>query len=417
MLRAVTLSGSRIVVGIGGGIAAFKAVQLVRELGRQGAEVRVVMTPAATRFVGAVTLTGLTGHPAVVDLWDPAYRGEVHVELGQWADAMVVAPATMNLLARAAHGHANDALLATLACCRGPVVVAPAMHPQMWSRASTQRNMATLVRDGVHQVGPVAGPLASGESGMGRMAEPEAICAGVAEALRRAAGGPPDMEGMRVLVSAGPTYEDLDPVRFLGNRSSGKMGFALASTAHARGAEVFLVSGPVTLPDPAGVNVTRVRSAREMHAAIVERVGSVDVVVMAAAVADYRPDVRATEKIKKAGERALQLVRNPDILAELGATRARATAEDPSKRRPVLIGFALETSEVERHARQKLDTKQCDLIVANEARDGFGGDTNRAHFVTASGVLSHDTMSKDALSEKIWDSALRIHRERDEAGN
>ncbi|MCB9626570.1 MAG: bifunctional phosphopantothenoylcysteine decarboxylase/phosphopantothenate--cysteine ligase CoaBC [Sandaracinaceae bacterium] len=420
MLPAVMLSGKRIVVGIGGGIAAFKAVELVRELGRRGAEVRVVMTPAATRFVGPVTFTGLLGRPPVVDLWDPSYAGEVHVELGDWADAMVVAPATMNVLARLAQGQANDALLATLACARGLRLLAPAMHPSMWGQPATQRNVETLRTDGWHFCGPVDGPLANGASGVGRMAEPSVIADALEAALAAhggaigAAQATEDLRGLRVLVTAGPTYEDLDPVRFLGNRSSGKMGFALASRARARGAEVLLVSGPVALTDPAGVTTLRVRSAREMHAAVKSEVAKgVDVVIMAAAVADYRPAEQAAEKIKKAGERALELVRNPDILAELGAERAeRATAAahdtEPRSPTPVLIGFALETTDVERYARGKLVSKRCDLIVANEARDGFAGDTNRAHLVSADGVQSLDTMSKAALADRIWDAALRL---------
>ena len=218
--------------------------------------------------------------------------------------------------------------------------------------------------------------------------------------------------GLRVLVSAGPTFEDLDPVRFLGNRSSGKMGFALASRAHARGASVVLVSGPVTLPDPAGVTTVRVRSAREMHAAVKSEVSrGVDIVVMAAAVADYRPAERADQKIKKSGARALELVRNPDILAELGSERAarREALDADAPATPVLIGFALETTDIERYARTKLASKRCDLIVANEAAHGFGGDTNRAHLVSETGVLSLETMSKDALADHILSAALGIH--------
>jgi phosphopantothenoylcysteine decarboxylase/phosphopantothenate--cysteine ligase len=410
MLRAVMLSGKRIVVGIGGGIAAFKAVELVRELGRRGAQVRVVMTPAATRFVGPITFTGLLGQPPVVDLWDPSYRGEVHVELGEWADAMVVAPATMNLIARAVHGHADDAVLATLACTSGPRVFAPAMHPHMWMQASTQRNVATLRNDGVLLVGPVDGPLANGGSGLGRMAEPAAIVDALAAHLAGASSQAADLAGLKVLISAGPTYEDLDPVRFLGNRSTGKMGFALAARARARGADVVLVSGPVTLPDPVGVTTQRVRSARDMHAAVKTRVAQgVDVVIMAAAVADYRPAERADQKIKKAGDRPLALVRNPDILAELGAERAERMGSSPGAH-PVLIGFALETNDIENHARGKLASKRCDLIVANEAQHGFGGDTNLAHLVSEAGIVSLETMSKDALADQILDAALGIHR-------
>jgi phosphopantothenoylcysteine decarboxylase/phosphopantothenate--cysteine ligase len=287
------------------------------------------------------------------------------------------------------------------------------MHANMWGQASTQRNAATLRGDGALFVGPVDGPLANGHSGVGRMAEPSAIADALTDALS-ASPSARDLAGLRVLVTAGPTHEDLDPVRFLGNRSSGKMGFALASRAHARGADVVLVSGPVALADPAGVAVVRVRSAREMHAAVKSQVAAgVDVVIMAAAVADYRPAEQADHKIKKAGERALQLVRNPDILAELGSERfARASDANAgsSPVAPVLIGFALETTDVERYARAKLESKRCDLIVANQASDGFAGDTNRAHLVSAAGVRSLDTMSKAALADHIWDAALGIRR-------
>ena len=397
----MSLAGKRIAVGISGGIAAFKAVTLVRELGRRGAEVRVVMTEAATRFVGPVTFTGITGQPAIVDLWDPAYEGEVHVELGAWADALVIAPATMNTLARLAQGIANDALTATFACARGPVALAPAMHHRMWANPATQRNVALLRADGVRLVGPVSGPLASGEEGQGRMSEPEAIADAVAEML----AGSGDLAGRRVVVSAGPTYEDLDPVRFLGNRSTGRMGYALAERAAARGAEVTLVSGPTQLPDPAGVVVVRVRSAREMHAAILPHATpeGADIIVMAAAVADYRPDVCAEGKIKKEdGARALSLVRNPDILADLGQARRDSGAG------PLLVGFALETESLEANARGKLERKGADMIVANEARHGFGGSTNIAHLVRRDGIEALPEMSKRDLADRIWDAAASM---------
>ncbi|HMI92786.1 MAG TPA: bifunctional phosphopantothenoylcysteine decarboxylase/phosphopantothenate--cysteine ligase CoaBC, partial [Polyangiales bacterium] len=293
------LAGKQIVVGVGGGIAAFKAVVLVRELQRRGAIVRVVMTPSALRFIGAATFTGLTGKPAVTDLWDPSYPGEVHVELGGDADAIVVAPATANLLARAASGMADDALLATLSCAGCPVLFAPAMHENMWLAAATQRNARQLEQDGAVLVGPVAGALASGEQGMGRMAEPEAI----ADAVERVLAPQNDLAGKRVLISAGPTLEDIDPVRYLSNRSSGRMGFALVTTALARGASVTLVCGPTSVKPPAGVELVAVRSAREMHAAIMARSAAADVVVMTAAVADYRPAEAASSKIKKNQER------------------------------------------------------------------------------------------------------------------
>lgn len=391
------LAGKRIVVGISGGIAAYKAPLVVRELMRHGAEVRVVMSENATRFVGAVTFTGLTGTPAVVDLWDATRAGEVHVELGEWADAMVVCPATMNLLARVARGHADDALTATLACMGGPVLFAPAMHTRMWKQPATQRNVSRLERDGYRFVGPVEGMLASGASGMGRMAEPADIVA----ALIALAEPTHDLAGLRILISAGPTVEDLDPVRFLGNRSTGKMGFALAERARDRGASVVLVSGPVDLPDPAGIELVKVRSALDMKAAIDARADAVDAIIMSAAVADYRPKTFSTEKVKKGDDVAIELVRNPDILLELGARRTGPL--------PVLVGFAVETTNVEAYARDKLMRKKVDLVVANEARHGFGGDENEAMLVSPDGTLVLPRMSKRDLGDRILTRVRELH--------
>jgi phosphopantothenoylcysteine decarboxylase/phosphopantothenate--cysteine ligase len=387
----MSLQGKRIVVGLGGGIAAFKAVQLVRELMRRGAEVRVVMTEAATRFIGPITFAGLTGKPAVTDLWADDYAGEVHVELGEWADAIVIAPATMNLMARAATGLANDALLATLACARGQLFFAPAMHHRMWAQPATRANTETLRDRGAVLIGPVSGALANGEIGDGRMAEPEEIADTVESELAHSN----DLAGASILITAGPTLEDLDPVRFLGNRSSGRMGYAIASMALRRGAEVTLVSGPVALTAPVGADIVQVRSARQMHEAVMKRFDSHDVVIMAAAVADYRPGVRAGHKIKKGGELKLELVRNPDILADVGAKR--------SARPKVLVGFALETEDLERSAREKLERKGADLIVANEANAGLGRDTNRASLVDQKGCTELPEMPKRALADQILD--------------
>jgi phosphopantothenoylcysteine decarboxylase/phosphopantothenate--cysteine ligase len=387
----MSVQGKRILVGLGGGIAAFKAVQLVRELMRRGAEVRVVMTEAATRFVGPITFAGLTGKPAVTDLWADDYAGEVHVELGEWADAIVVAPATMNLMARAATGLANDALLATLACARGQLFFAPAMHHRMWTQPATRANAETLRDRGAVLIGPVSGALANGEIGEGRMAEPDEIVDAVESKLAHS----DDLASARILITAGPTYEDLDPVRFLGNRSSGRMGYAIASAALRRGAEVTLVSGPVALPAPTGVELVQVRSARQMHEAVMSRYDTYDVLIMAAAVADYRPSVRAGHKIKKGGDLKLELVRNPDILADVGTHR--------SARPKVLVGFALETENLERSAREKLERKAADLIVANEASAGLGRDTNRASLVDTRGCTELPEMPKHALADQILD--------------
>jgi len=390
-------NGKRIVGGIGGGIAAFKAVELVRELGRRGAAVRVVLTEAATRFVGPTTFTGLTGVPPVRDLWDPSYAGEVHVELSSWADAMVVAPATANLLARAAAGLADDALLATLRCMDAPVLVAPAMHTRMWHSPATQRALALLRGDGVHVVGPVAGPLASGDVGFGRMSEPGAI----ADALADMLGGSADLAGKKLLITAGPTVEDLDPVRFMSNASSGRMGYALVERALSRGAQVLLVSGPVALVPPRGAQVLQVRSALEMEAAVAAALPGVDAVVMSAAVADYRPRARADQKMKKADTLTLELVKNPDILAGLGTARG-------DRKAPVLVGFALETDDVIGYARKKLQQKRVDLIVANHASDGLGGDTNVATLVDAAGERALGKLPKHDLADRILDRVREL---------
>ncbi len=393
-----SLSGKQIVVGVGGGIAAFKAVQLVRELMRRGAQVRVVMSPSAARFVGPVTFTGLTGTPPVLDLWDPSYAGEVHVEFAAWAHAMVIAPATANMLARAASGMADDAVLATLRCADVPILVAPAMHHGMWKSRAPQRALGLLKSDGFHVVGPVHGKLASGEEGFGRMSEPEAL-ADATEALFQPAGG--DLAGLRVLVSAGPTVEDIDPVRFLSNRSSGRMGYAIAERAAQRGAKVILVSGPVRLTPPPGCEVVQVRSALEMHAAVMSEHANVDAVVMTAAVADYRAAEVGEQKLKKTDELTLKLVKNPDILADLGAARVGA--------KPVLVGFALETQNLVAYARGKLQKKKVDLVVANHANDGLGGDTNHAVFVHDQGADDQGLLEKRELADRIWNWVLQKH--------
>jgi len=384
------------VVGVTGGIAAYKAPLLVRALMRRGYEVRVVMTESAARFVGPVTFTGLTGRPPVTDLWDPSYAGEVHVELAGWADVMVVAPATANVIARAAQGLADDALTATLLCWDGPTVYAPAMHHRMWANPATARNVAHLAEAGASFAGPVSGPLASGESGMGRMAEPEDI-ADVVEAATVAR----DLAGRTLLVSAGGTQEDLDPVRYLGNRSTGKMGYALAAEAARRGASALLVSGPTALPDPPGVDVIRVRSAVEMEEAIAARRDGVDAILMAAAVADYRPKDLAAHKLKKGeGPMTVELVRNPDILAGLGAWRTGAS--------PVLVGFAVETEDLVARARGKLEKKKVDLVVANEAAHSFGKETNRVHLVTRDDVESLDELPKREVARRVLDRVVAL---------
>ncbi len=353
----------RLVLGIGGGIAAYKACELVRRLKERDVDVRVVMTAGAEHFLGAATLQALSGQPVRTSLWDASAEAAMsHIELARWADAILVAPASANVLARLAHGFADDLLTTlSLAASDRPLWLAPAMNRLMWAHPATQANVELLRARGAHVLGPASGEQACGEVGEGRMLEPEAIIAALSifEA-------PQMLAGRRVLVSAGPTHEDLDPVRFLGNRSSGRMGFALAEAAAGMGAEVTLVAGPVALATPAGVDRINVRSARQMHAAMLEHAPGMDVVIGAAAVADYRPEQRQTRKIKKQDDRfTVTLVRNPDILLDLAALSPR----------PYLAGFAAETEALEDNAQLKLQAKGLDLIAANLVGEGLGIET------------------------------------------
>jgi phosphopantothenoylcysteine decarboxylase/phosphopantothenate--cysteine ligase len=398
MAEPMSLQDKQVLVAVSGGIAAFKAAELTRELGRRGARVKVVLTPNAARFIGPVTFTGLTSEPPLIDLWDARYPGEMHVILAEWAEAIVVAPATANLLARAAHGFADDLVLATLSCANVPVLLAPAMHERMWLRPATQRNVELLHADGYHTVGPTTGKLANGAVGQGRMAEPSAI----ADALAALLGARSDLAGKTVLISAGPTLEDLDPVRFISNRSSGRMGYALATAAHERGAHVVLVTGPTHIAVPAVAEVVQVRSALEMQAAIDAAAPRAEVVIMTAAVADYRAAQPQEHKIKKKPGDSLQiaLVKNPDILAELGRRRRGA--------QPVLVGFAMETRDIVEYGRKKLRDKRVDMIVANEASVAFGGDDNQATLITHAGDDALPPMPKRELSHRILDRCLQL---------
>ncbi len=377
---------------VSGSIAAYKAVEVARLLVKAGVRVLPVFTESASKFVGPVTFSGITGEPVRTSMWDASFPGEMHVKLAQEADVVAMVPATADLLARLAQGRASDLVTALALSARGPVLVAPSMHPRMWAHPSTTRNVATLRGDGLRFVGPVDGPVASGEIGMGRMSDP----ADIASAILRAAE-PGDLADLSLLVTAGPTYEDIDPVRFLGNRSSGKMGFALAARAAARGAHVTLVAGPVAEPTPPGVQRVDVRSAEEMRRAVMHARAAVDVVIMSAAVADFRPDAVSASKLKKSdGAPALRLTQNPDILAELGQSRIGAA--------PFLVGFALETGEdaaVIAYAREKLARKRVDLVVANHAAESIGKEENRIHLVDASGVETHGPAAKGALADVI----------------
>lgn len=358
------LSGKRIVLGVTGGIAAYKAAELVRLLIKQDASVHVVMTDAASHFVTPVTFQALSGNPVFTDQWDPRIANNMaHIDLSRQADALLVAPASADFLAKTAAGIADN-LLTTLVLARDcPLFVAPAMNRQMWENPATQRNVATLRNDGIGVLGPAAGDQACGEIGQGRMLEPDEI---VAELI--AHFQPKVLAGRKVLLTAGPTFEAIDPVRGITNLSSGKMGFAIACAAQEAGAEVTLVSGPVTQPTPRGVTRVDVTSGLEMHAAVMERISGQDVFVGVAAVADYRPEAIADRKIKKEDGATpdIRLVRNPDILAEVAALPAP----------PLCVGFAAESHDLAAYAERKRMAKKIPLIVGNLIQHGFGGDDN-----------------------------------------
>ena len=411
----------RVVLGVGAGIAAYKSCELLRLLTESGHQVRVVPTPDALRFVGEATWAALSGQPVTTDVWTGV--SEVpHVRIGQAADLVLVAPATADLLARAAAGMAGDLLTATLLTARCPVLYVPAMHTEMWEHPATQANVALLRRRGAIVMEPAVGRLTGRDSGPGRLPEPAGIFAVATRLLARGAVGPStaDLAGRRVVVSAGGTREEIDPVRFIGNWSTGTQGYALASTAVARGAEVTVVAANVALPDPAGTKVTRVVSAREMRDAVLAAAETADVVVMAAAVADYRPAARSAAKIKKDGQppEPLRLTENPDILAGLAAARkareAARSAHDPERAGlvppapvpQVLVGFAAETDTSPEQARAKLARKGCDLLVVNPVGNGlgFGTPDNEAVVYGADGTVTPVSRGpKEALADVVWD--------------
>jgi phosphopantothenoylcysteine decarboxylase/phosphopantothenate--cysteine ligase len=375
-----TLAGRRVLLGVTGGIAAYKAAYLARLLRDRGAEVQVVMTPAATRFVGADTFAALTGREVFSDVFDHP-EVVLHVRLAREADAAVVAPATANVLAKLALGIADDLLTSTLLEFTGPLVVAPAMHSGMHAHPATQENLRTLGDRGVRIVGPIEGPLAAGDEGMGRMAEPEDVVEALVEAVTGGSSEPGtrELSGRRILVTAGPTLEPIDAVRYVGNRSSGKMGFDIAAEAARRGADVMLVAGPTHLADPPGVRVDRVETAAQMRAIVLERFGDADAVIKAAAVADFRPADPVKEKLKKgAGPPVVRLEPTEDILRELGERKGHR----------VLVGFAAETDELEGAGRKKLTDKNLDLIVVNRVGapgTGFGSDSDEAMILSRDG--------------------------------
>jgi phosphopantothenoylcysteine decarboxylase/phosphopantothenate--cysteine ligase len=384
------LAGRRIVLGITGGIAAYKSAYLARLLVQAGAQVRSIMTGSARRFLGPATLSAITGTPPAMDFWDEPSPAP-HLDLARWADAVCIAPATAATMARLAQGLSEDLLSAVVLATRAPVLVAPAMHSEMWSHPATRRNLATLLADGVTVVGPASGPLAGGDSGPGRMVEPEEILA----ALEKALGGGA-LDGWRVLVTAGGTREAIDPVRFVGNRSSGKMGNAVAEEAAARGAAVTLVTAAEP-PAAQGIEVIRVETAQEMAEAVWSRAGAADVAVMAAAVADVRP-----AKLRRAdGPPEIVLEPTPDILAGVAAMRPR----------PFLVGFAAETGPVE-GAVAKAVRKGVDLMVANDvtaAGSGFGTDTNQVALIFPDGTLeAWDGLPKRRVAARLWERIAEL---------
>jgi phosphopantothenoylcysteine decarboxylase/phosphopantothenate--cysteine ligase len=368
------LAGRRVLLGVTGGIAAYKACILTRLLTQAEATVQVVMTPTATRFVGTDTFAALSGRPAYTEVWEEP-GSVLHVRLARGADVCVVAPATANVIAKLSGGIADDLITSTLLEATCPLVVAPAMHSGMWEHPATQANVRALQERGSLVVGPARGPLAAGDEGVGRMAEPEDILAALEEVVSRGR----DLAGRRIVVTAGPTWEPIDAVRFMGNRSTGRMGFAVAREAFGRGADVTLVVGPGTVAPPEGPRLVPVATAEEMRMAVLEAAEDADVVIMAAAVADFRPMEAAPGKLKKEeGPPRLELVPTPDILAELGEVRGDRA----------LIGFAAETEDVEAAGRAKLVAKGLDLLVANEVGKegtGFGAESNHAAILSRTG--------------------------------
>lgn len=385
-----TLTNKRVLLGVTGGIAAYKSADLVRRLRDAGADVRVVMTRGAQEFITPLTLQAVSGksvHTQMVDT--ESQTGMEHIELARWADAVLVAPASADFLARLAQGRADDLLTALCLATTAPVAVAPAMNAQMWDNPATQANMLTLRRRAVHVFGPGAGDLACGEVGAGRLLEPAELVSLTAQLFDTGA-----LDGLTLLVTAGPTWEAIDPVRGLTNRSSGKMGYAVARAAAEAGARVVLVSGPTTLSDPERVQTIRVTSTQEMHEAVHARVRDADIFIGVAAVADYRPAHAAAQKLKKGAERlTLELVKNPDILASVAAL----------ERRPFTVGFAAETEQLEQNARKKLVEKRLDLVCANRVGDGLGmgTDSNQLLLIDATGTLALPVADKDKLAREL----------------
>ena len=395
------LTGRRVVVGVTGGIAAYKACELVSRLKKRGAEVRVVLTEHACQFVAPLSFETLSGNPAYTDSFDRKYEIG-HVSLAKWADLFIVAPATANCMAKMACGIADDLLSTTFLAMTAPVLLAPAMNCAMWRNAATQANLRTLLERGVRTVGPESGHLACGDADVGRMSEPETIV----EAAEAILNSRRDLEGLRVLVTAGPTVERIDPVRYITNRSTGKMGYAIAEAAARRGARVTLVSGPTALDAPEGVELVPIESSAQLCEAVLGRGAAADVVIQAAAPADFRPKHVAGEKIKKTGEgMILEMESTTDIAAELGRRKRQGQ---------ILVAFAAETNDVLENARGKLARKNADLIVANDVSRsdaGFGVDTNIVTLISRTDVRPLEKMTKRAAADAILSRVLEL-RER-----
>lgn len=397
------LTGREIVLGVTGGIAAYKSAEIVSRLRHLGARVHVIMTRNATEFVSPLTFQTLSANPVVTDIFAaPEYWNVEHVALARLAEVFVIAPATANILSKMACGIADDMLSTTVLATKAPILAAPAMNTGMWTAAATQANISMLRERGVQFIGPDSGILACGDEGAGRMSEPEDI---VAE-IDRILNAPRDMSGLKVLITAGATRERLDPVRFLTNDSSGKMGFALAEAARDRGAEVTVVCGSVSVPVPHNTEIIRIESAENLLETMSEKAPLQDIIIQAAAVADYRPLCKADQKIKKkkGQEMILTLVENPDVAREVGKMK---------KPGQTLVGFAAETNRVQENAKEKLDKKNLDLIVANDvtmAGAGFNTDTNIATLISKKGISEYPLMSKRKLADIILDTVLEIRK-------
>jgi phosphopantothenoylcysteine decarboxylase/phosphopantothenate--cysteine ligase len=394
-----------IALGVTGGIGAYKAVEVCRGLQKRGHDVQAVMKRSARRFVAPLTFEAITRHPVITTQWKAGMNADIeHIQIADHADLLLVAPCTANVLAKFAHGLADDFLSSLFLATKAPVLLAPAMNTNMLAHPAVQENLRTLAARGVRFVEPGEGYLACGWMGKGRLAEPEDIVTATCDAIRPAPVVV-DLAGRRVLITAGPTYEDIDPVRYVGNRSSGRMGVALAGAAHRRGAAVTLVLGPSAVAVPAGLSVVRVRSAAEMHAAVMQALPGQDVVVMAAAVADYTPETPASQKISKSdGPLTLTLTRTRDILADLGASRDGAA-------HPVLVGFAAETADAVARGRRKLDAKRVDLVVANDVTQpgaGFEHDTNAVTIITRDRDVAVPLQAKAAVADRILDHVVPL---------